>query len=672
MVKGVDEALREQIIEILRRGEDLPPDYAHVLFPNAKKECELVYGGKMREEEIIAQTMATPLQRDRLFGNNGKGWHNKLIFGDNLQAMKSLLEMKKRGKLCSADGTPGIRLVYIDPPFTTKQELTGRDGGRAYRDKLAAAEFLEFVRRRLVLIRELLSEDGSVYVHLDHRMNAYVRILMDEIFGKGNLQNEIIWAYNRFSRRGNAFPAMNDTILFYRKSDRMLFNRILSAPRNAERYRRGYHTVVDGGERRLLVYDKEKVTERIAEAEAEGVPVVYTEAQSIVMGNVWSDISIINPMSNERIGYPTQKPEALLERIIKASSNKGDLVADFFCGSGTTLAVAEKLGRRWIGVDCGKLAIYTAQKRLFNLCKNIGNTGAKLRHKPFALYNAGLYDLALLRKADWECWRKFALLLFECRDEPHKIGGIQMDGYRKGKSVMVFNHHKHRNAEISEETVNEIHNNIGRKIPSEVYIIAPAASFGFLQDYIECNGVRYYALRIPYSVIHELHRRDFSALLQPDAQNTVNECVDAVGFDFIHRPAIKYSAAIPKKGKAALARIKLTTFKSEAHLREPLSECGNMESFSMLMLDYDYGGKSADSKKGAFELDEVFFAEQMKSDGWTARFDAAKIGEKVMAIFVDIYGNEARELIPASDFGIKRRAAPAAKTAAARKKGVRK
>ena len=644
---GMDKAIREQIIAILQRGEMLPPDYVHDLFPRAKKECELVYGGKMREEDIIAETMAAPLQRVRLFGNNGKGWHNKLVFGDNLQTMKSLLDLKNRGNLCNSDGTPGIRLVYIDPPFASKQELSGGDGGRAYRDKLAAAEFLEFLRRRLVLIRELLSDDGSVYVHLDHRMNAYVRILMDEIFGKENFRNEIIWSYRRWAGKARRFQSMHDMLLFYTAKEHYVWNQPKEPKAEGTPSYKRWNTVENG--KLTTHYDK-------------SVTVTDTNMRA-----VW-ELTWLQSNSKERVDYPTQKPEALLERIIQASSNEGDIVADVFCGSGTTLAVAEKLGRRWVGVDCGKLAIYTAQRRLFNLRKNVGNGGEELRHKPFALYNAGLYDLELLHEKNRDCWRKFALLLFECRDDPHKIGGVQMDGYRKGRSVMVYPPHDHQDAYIREETIDDIHARIGRKISGAVYVIAPAASFGFLQDYVDRDNVRYYALRIPYSIVHELHRRDFSALLQSDAEKTVNECVDAVGFDFIHRPQIKYSTVVQKRTneKAACACIKLTIFKSEAHLREPLPERANMESFSMLMLDYDYGNKSAGSKKGAFELDEVFFAEQMKEDGWTARFGPVKIGAQVMAIFVDIYGNEARELIPASAFGVSHRAYS---KAAASKKG---
>ena len=616
---GISKKMRDAAIAILQRGEMLPPEFAYDLFPSAKKECELVYRSKTREEDVLAQTMAPPLQRTCLFGNNGQGWHNKLVFGDNLQVMKSLLNMKERGELCNADGSPGIRLVYIDPPFATKQELRGGDGGRAYQDKLAAAEFLEFIRRRLILIRELLSDNGSVYVHLDWRMNAYVRVLMDEIFGKGRFKREIIWRPQRVSgykTRAKNWIRNHDMILYY-ASGGFVFNK------QHEPYGKSY----TGSQR-------------------ETGPGLPYESVWDIHGMQTQGVSL-----KEGVSYPTQKPEELLSLIINASSDEGDIVADFFCGSGTTCAVAEKLGRRWIAADCGKLAIYTAQKRMFNLRRNIGNDGEKLAHEPFALYNVGLYDIKKLWETDREGWRKFALMLFECSDEPHKVGGIQMDGRRKGESVMVFNHHEHREALITEQTLEDIHTRIKRKTGNRVYIIAPALSFQFFQDYVDCDNTRYYALRIPYSFIDELHRRDFSALLQSGGEETLNECVDAVGFDFINSPEVKYSAGV-KNGRESGggAFIKITTFKSQAHIREPLPSCKNMESFSMLMLDYNYEAKGTDSKMGAFELDEVFFAADLKNSGWTARFDKKRVGEKVMAIFADIYGNEARQLIPGAKF----------------------
>ena len=164
--------------------------------------------------------------------------------------------------------------------------------------------------------------------------------------------------------------------------------------------------------------------------------------------DVWVDIRATQ--GNEFLKYPTQKPEALIERIIKATSNEGDLVADFFLGSGTTVAVAEKLKRRWIGCDCGKLAIYTTQKRMLNLRKEIGNKGAVLQPKPFALFNAGLYELEKLGEEPRENWRRFVLQLFQCREEIHEIGGIRMDGKLRGKSVLVYEPQNVNNELITE------------------------------------------------------------------------------------------------------------------------------------------------------------------------------------------------------------------------------
>lgn len=141
----------------------------------------------------------------------------------------------------------------------------------------------------------------------------------------------------------------------------------------------------------------------------------------------------------ENLFYPTQKPETLLALVVESASKPGDLVMDCFAGSGTTLAVAEKLGRRWVGIDCGKLSVYTIQKRMLGLRANIGNDGAKIQARPFTLYNAGLYDFSELRQLEWEAWRFFSLQLFQCRDQPHKVGGIGLDGYLRTDSTDLTN-----------------------------------------------------------------------------------------------------------------------------------------------------------------------------------------------------------------------------------------
>ncbi|WP_207744485.1 site-specific DNA-methyltransferase [Desulfallas sp. Bu1-1] len=623
---------RRELIRLLEQGEDLSPEWARILFPPEKREYELVYHGKEREEDILADTLAVPLQPVRTFGKNGEDWHNMLIFGDNLQVMKSLLEMKKAGHLCNADGTPGVRLVYIDPPFATKQEFQGNQHQKAYQDKIAGANFLEFLRRRLVLLEKLLADNGSIVIHLDTRKSHYIKVLMDEVFGEQNFKVEIIWYYRKYQMRGmRGFANNSERLLWYTKSasaDYVYNPQItpLDTPKYLKRKR----------------WDKE--LKRIVNVRDEDGNLIYDEYNDEKVDDVW-DIPFMGATSPERTGYPTQKPEALLQRVLSALSNSGDLVLDAFVGSGTTCAVAEKLGRRWIGIDCGKLAIYTIQKRMLNLRKEIGNKGPLLKPKPFTLYNAGLYDFSKLRDLPWESWRFFALQLFQCRDEPHKIGGIQLDGYLKGASVLVFNHQKQPGVRIDEETIQSLHEALGSRVGSRLYIIAPALTFDFQQDYIDIEGVRYYALRIPYSIIHELHQREFTALKQPSDEMAVNDTVEAVGFDFIRRPELEYECGVGKRKGGALeeAFIRIKIFKSEAAVREPLRKKGNLETLSMVMLDYDYDDE-------VFDLDVVFFADAIEKAGWEVRFPLEPLGKQVMAVFIDIYGNEAREVIPSERF----------------------
>lgn len=206
---------RAELIQRLSRGEELSSDWERILFPPERREYELVYDGKQREEDIISETMAVPLQAVRTFNQSDGEGQNKLIFGDNLQVMKRLLELKRAGGLKNPDGTSGIKLVYIDPPFATMKDFSGADEERAYADKIRGAEFLEFLRRRLVLIRELLTDDGAIYLHLDQKKVHYVKVLMDEIFGEGRLRNEIIWHYRfRMMDSVRKFNKKHDTILF--------------------------------------------------------------------------------------------------------------------------------------------------------------------------------------------------------------------------------------------------------------------------------------------------------------------------------------------------------------------------------------------------------------------------------------------------------------------------
>lgn len=687
----MNDEFRQMVIEKLRRGEDLPAEWARELFPPEKRECELVYYGKEREEDILAETMAVPLQPVRTFGKDGEGWHNMLIFGDNLQTMKSLLKMKEQGQLLNADGTPGVRLVYIDPPFSTKQEFQGSQEQKAYQDKIAGAEFIEFVRKRLVILRELLAPDGSIFLHLDQRKVHYLKAVLDEIFREHNFRNEIILpgrASKNLQQQFEVLSRLNirhDSLLWYSRSGQTRFSPLWiekhkasnpeghwhhfwsTADRPSMRYKlfgfkpkTGQWTwkeerakqavenydryLEEGGGRTLAEYwrDTGCALQFIRQDPTDGKPQYWRPPAELRLADtMWSGV----PIYSSENGYPTEKNETLLKQVVHLASKEGDLILDAFAGSGTTLAVAEKLGRQWIGIDCGKLAIYTIQRRMLSLRRDIGNKGKPLSPKPFTLYNAGLYDFSRLRQLQWEDWRFFALQLFGSKDEPHTIGGIKLDGKLRGASVLVFKHMEHPGRRIDEDTVRDIHAAVGKRIGRKFFIIAPRGVFDFQQDYIDLEGIRYYALRIPYSVINELHSREFTALQQPNDETAVNDTVDAVGFDFIQPPEVKWDVSIKKRKGQPLneAHLKVKQFESRARIRGRDTR-GGLETLSTLMLDFDYNGQ-------VFDLDAVFYAHQLQADDWQAWFPLDSLGANVMAVFIDIYGNEAQEIIPCDRFG---------------------
>jgi DNA modification methylase len=640
----------EKIVSLLKEGKPLTDNYKEDLIQqleqlkrsllfDTRKEYELIYADKEREEDILADTMAVPLQKVKTFrnGESGNGWTNMLIFGDNLQVLKTLLQMKQEGKLKNADGTLGVRLVYIDPPFATKQEFRGSQDQKAYQDKIAGADFLEFLRKRLVFLQELLSDDGSIYVHLDYRKGQYCKVILDEVFQEVNFRNEIIWCYTGPSQTENYFPRKHEYIYFYAKNPSSVFNPQYTS------HRSGLHNVgqIFGA---TDVENKEYVRE--------------LEARGKKIEDWWIDIWATERYRSELINYPTQKPEALLYRIIKASSNPGDLVLDCFAGSGTTQAVAEKLGRRWIGVDCGKLAIYTMQKRLLNIAesKDLENPEKKYGKpcKPFTLYNAGLYDYKMIKDLSWKQYREFALSLFQCRDDRHEISKIELDGYLGADSVMVFNYQKHKDAVMDRGFIDDLHEYLGDKIGRRFFIIAPAASVQFLEDYIEKGRTKYFVLRIPYSIIEEIHKKGFTKIKQPTSEMDVNDTVDAVGFDFIQVPAVECQYLIDdKKGQLGLGEgtkeciIKIERFKSKVISRK-LLEFAKLETLSMVMLDYDFNGE-------VFDLDEIFYAEELKKNGYEVRFAKDKVKKQIMVIYIDIFGNEKREVKTLSDFNVTRK-----------------
>lgn len=286
-------------------------------------------------------------------------WCNRLIYGDNLLAMQALLTGNKSSNLEALRGK--VDLIYIDPPFDSKADyrtkitLPGNEITQkpttfeqfGYSDlwQKGTVSYLEYMYPRLLLMRELLSDKGSIYVHIDWHVGHYIKILLDDIFGKEFFQNEIIWHYIKGASGNDRFGRKHNTLLYYSKSEYTIFNReSIGIPYNPETLARAQR-----GEARYNVSAEELVK------------------RGKNPGDVWIDIPPIQGNSIENTSYATQKPEKLLERIIKASSNEGDLVCDFFGGSGTTAAVAERLGRRWITTDIGKPSNLVMRKRFIDM-----------------------------------------------------------------------------------------------------------------------------------------------------------------------------------------------------------------------------------------------------------------------------------------------------------------
>ena len=613
----MDNNVRAELIKILALGNNIPESYKDIIFPTINKEYELSYTGKMRAEDILAckdGVYSMPLQVEKTFETKKNDWNNIICFGDNLQLLKTINENidpiikdKVKGK---------VKLIYIDPPFATESDFKNSKGAKAYSDKVKGTEFIEFLRRRLILAKEILSDDGSIYVHLDEKMSHYIKVVMDEVFGNNCFQREIIWRIGWVS--GYKTAAKNwirnhDVILYYTKDpNNFIFNK------------------------EYIPYPNDYVRRDGSRPSGKGVPIEDTwNCNSL---DVLDSIQIMS-FSGEKTNYPTQKNENLIARIINASTNPGDLVMDFFGGSGTTAAVAEKLGRRWITCDLGKLSYYTMQKRILNIgsSKSMYDSKKKYNKKPtnFITCQLGLYDLNSVINLPWEQYVEFVSDLFEIKLKKCKINGIEFDGTRNLEPTLIWNFNKYKDVIIDENYINNLYLNLANKYDGNIYIVAPANCFDFIEDYYEINNNRFYFLKIPYQIIRELHDVPFKKMVQPNSKNNVNSIDETIGFHFIKQPTVQ--SKIIKKGNEL--SIFLSEFRSYYYKDEKGKILKNFETLSALFIDYDY--------KDTFIIDDVFFADEFKKENKTLviKINNKNIGEKVMLIYVDMYGNEFKEII---------------------------
>ena len=443
MVGRLSDAEIRDITHALENGKPLDDKYRYLLFKEAR-QIEMHWNGKstgianvrlpFQAVEHIDEPRDESLLKlqGSLFDTSGQrrtDWTNKLIWGDNKYVLSSLTSGTVRQQIEAAGG---LKLVYIDPPFDVGEDFTTTveigDSSliktptvlerQAFQDTWGNGDdsFVAMIHERLRLIRELMSDEGTIYIHCDWRVTAYYRLLCDEIFGKDNFLNEIIWqsAVGDTSAKNKKFIKSHDTIISYSKTKNYIWNEVFQEyGENADKiykfedqngkYQLGPCDNPGGGG---YVYDLgygEKTPSRGYSMPIEtarkwiedGTLVVvegkvplrkwYRNEQGVRCKDVWTDIG-----KERGLVYATQKPEKLLERIISASSNPGDLVADFFAGSGTTLAVAEKMGRKWIGSDLGKFSINTARKRLISVQRELKDSSKDFRS--FEILTIGSYQ----------------------------------------------------------------------------------------------------------------------------------------------------------------------------------------------------------------------------------------------------------------------------------------
>ena len=425
---------KNKIIELIKAGEKLPKEFIYKLFAD-QEDVFLFWNGRKEDTTNIAlpfhsiehideprKEAMKPGDGFSMFetdfrGRQLKGWTNKLIWGDNKLILSSLANGPMREEI---EKEGGLKLIYIDPPFAVGADF-GFDiqiGGEtaekkqsiieeiAYRDTWGKgiSSYLSMMYERLKLMHNLLAEDGSIYVHCDWRVNSTMRILLDDLFTKDNYKAEIIWkrTFNAGSSKAiaNKLPLNTDSIFWYSKGDSYIFNKEYKP--YSDGAIKPYDKVDENGRRfkwnPMKTFSQDRLERMIAEGEAKitstsKYPVYkhyFNEDKGTSIDNLWDDIAAIGTFAQERVDYPTQKPEALLERIINSSSNEGDLVADFFCGSGTTAAVAEKLGRKWITTDLGRFSVHTARKRLIGVQRELQTSGKDFR--AFELLNLGKYE----------------------------------------------------------------------------------------------------------------------------------------------------------------------------------------------------------------------------------------------------------------------------------------
>ncbi len=655
---------KAQIIEALNQDLEPSADLLPKIFPGTAEKFDvgsldrakiptLEYAGKRTKAAILAEGTAgigaAPLQTVRCFGNATENdWKNLIVQGDNLQFLKTcykntdpLIKDRIKGK---------VKLIYIDPPFATKGDFSGNEGEYSYTDKVDRAIFIETLRERLIYLKELLSEDGSIYVHLDHKMSHYIKVIMDEIFGKDNFLNEIIWHYQTYQGQVRSyFPRKHDSILFYK--NKLPNNFHLLKDNNPEQtidftrwndYLNENNEITGGNypkdDSRFTGYIKRFIKENHRNP---GPQDVILKIEGNTIDSVWN-IKAVDPKDKiERIGYPTQKPEVLLERILLASTDENDLILDCFAGSGSTVAVAEKLGRRWIGCDFGKHAIYTIQKRILNIAesKKLGKdikSGEKYgqQPKPFCVVSSGAYDFSHvmdLRK-NKDTYIDFVLALFQLVRDNEKSAKFRLSNIyslKDGNPVEVYpvwDDQYLKDVRIDEIYLQGVIDQAGGRLQGDYYIITPesCANIGDTTLKNQDNkDVNFKILSFPYKVLEAISQK-LTIEEQPSSSQNINNLVTSTSFYFNEDVEIE---VVKTDGG-----LKITKFDSKI-----LDGAGNrfegISGLAMLLIDLNYVPNKP------FDMDVAVYAKEINEDG-ICKVD--ELTPSVGVIAIDKHGNESK------------------------------
>lgn len=682
------------LIEALNNDTEPSPDLVTKLFPSTSEKFDVVsldrakvptleYAGKRSKAAILAEASAgigaAPLQVSRCFGEAGDDdWKNMIVQGDNLQFLKTcyrnedpLIKDKVKGK---------VKLIYIDPPFATKSDFGGKAGEKSYTDKVVTAEFIESLRERLVFFSSLLDADGSIYVHLDEKMSHYIKVVLDELFGRDRFHNQVIW--RRSLPKGNTqgkYASSHDVILMYTKSetytwknqyiehredyikqfyrfkedDGRVYRLISCISPNPNRPNLDYEWK---GVRRVWRFEKKKMAEmdsmNLLVYSKNGVP-SYKGYLDTMKGtsiqDIWLDIFPLMGSGNETLNYPTQKPEALISRIIETSTNPGDIILDLFAGSGTTPAVAEKLSRRWIACDFGKHAIYTMQRRMLRIAESKAledevNEDGKVMvkkgeayskaAKSFCVVSSGAYDFSHVMelREHKDNYVNFVLGLFQLVKDTEVSKKFKSDiifAERNGHPVEVYPVWQDeflKEIRIDEAYLEGIITQSGGKLKGEYYIITPETCTNIGDTTLKNdNGeeVTFKMLTFPYKVLEDVSRK-LTLQDQPSKPEEVNQLISSTAFYFNEDVEIEV-----KRTKEGL---QITHFETKI-----LDGQGNRflrySGLAMLLVDDSYQpGKP-------FDMDKTIFLKDVREDGTIA---FAGLGDSIGVIAIDKHGNESK------------------------------